>query len=190
MSVIDANCHVQKEQRYVVILMGPCGGGKSTIAKELLEQLPNFEHIEIDKLKKEISGNIHESRQEVRNNWFREASRRTNNYIKNGKNVILDEAFPNQEYVDLALSYLDESNLKVIKVEIMYSLEVHTERYKNKPDSLEARTNAQIRAYYNEYKNGQKSRKFDLKICNPKLSITDVCTRILDLLQEKEYKEK
>lgn len=182
-----------KEIKYVLILMGPCGGGKTTISEKLSMQLPGFKHIEIDHIKKEKSGSVHPSsqdRQNEINGWFQEASRRACCYLKKRQNVILDEAFSMRKYIDLALSCFKDLNIQEIKVEIKYSLEEHIRRYTEKEDSYETRTPQQIERYYNNYRIEENTRKVDLSFNDPQLSVDEICSIIISHLQEKGYKGK
>lgn len=147
------------------MLRGPTSGGKSTIAKSLLDKLPDFDYINVDDIKTAMSDGVAGKNWHERANWFREANRQTVELLKQGKKVILDEAFSDPYLIKIALNGID-SVAEVKIVEIKYPLEVHLARSMLKSPPLDEET---VTSQHNVYKTGYfatKASKYRPKYAN------------------------
>lgn len=72
----------------LIIMVGPPGAGKTTIAKEIVDTFGNFVIVSPDKIREEITGDINnQSQNEI---VFSRVYGQLNAYLKDGYNVIYD----------------------------------------------------------------------------------------------------
>lgn len=86
----------------LIILNGPSGVGKSTIAARLQENMPSSVLIDIDELRRTIP-DYKERRQESLMLAYEKAATATGEHLKDGLNVIIDKAITGSDTLDLLI---------------------------------------------------------------------------------------
>ena len=76
----------------LIILNGPSGVGKSTIAARLHQEMPSSVLIDIDALRREVMPNFREHREESLKLAYEHAGSTIGEYLKGGHDVIVDKA--------------------------------------------------------------------------------------------------
>ncbi|OGN27933.1 MAG: hypothetical protein A3A33_04190 [Candidatus Yanofskybacteria bacterium RIFCSPLOWO2_01_FULL_49_25] len=156
-----------------IILRGPIGVGKSTIAEELKEELSDgWVHLDIDKLKHVISKDSSKLRTTIAHNvalYFLEQ------LIKNRFNVIVEEIFKEKIYRD-AQDLLGRYNYKILKVFLTTPVDVSIERDKNRKNKT--RGEKVVTDFHNQI----KPLGEDLTIDTSKHSLEEAAELILKAL--------
>lgn len=123
----------------VVVVRGPCYGGKTTVARLLSESSENMILLELDEIKKELSGSTSpsDSNPEMHSweiaRWFSVANDKTRKALEEEKDVILDEAFWNKYLFDIAIMGLRDT-AEILVAEFIYPLWEHVKRYEEASD--------------------------------------------------------
>lgn len=81
----------------LIILGGPMGSGKTTVAKQLHQQIPQTALLGIDRIKWTLSGFTRTKEENALTG--RVVLAMAEEYLKHDKNVILDQGFMNEEYL-------------------------------------------------------------------------------------------
>lgn len=177
---------------FTIVLRGPTAGGKSEIAKRITKEMPNFVHIDIDKIKYEISGSPHWKNPFEAAWWFSRANNLAHKHLRNGKDVILDEAFSDYFIFRITIDGLDSYG-KILVVEICYQEEVHVRRYASKDESIRIHgedSASIVKSFYPEYKNGLFRENSKIEEIKNDLSFKDPTKNIDEIVQEIVNKVK
>ena len=158
------------------IFIGHPAGGKTTTAIELAKRLGKVKVIEVDEIKKKISGSVFGRNDEERELWFREVNNQILNGLKGFDNIVIDEGFFEQKYLDKITAGVSPHAKKVI-IEITLPLEEHIRRNKGRNDISEPVK--RMYEIWNQVKE-QYRIKPDIEIHNPRLSVGEVTQLILD----------
>ncbi len=163
----------------VIVLRGPCGAGKTTVAREMCRRVPNSVHINIDDIKKKMSGSVHVSCPGDPEQWFEQSNALAKQELTHDKSVILDEAFAYPHLLSIATNGLTEI-AKVFIVEIRYDDDEHVSRYHNKPTGMkEHPTDEVIQSYITDYDNNGRRITNDLVISDPNLKAEQIAEEII-----------
>ncbi len=115
-------------KKIAIIIRGPAGSGKSTIAKNLRNKLKNYIHLDIDKFKHIISKDSSNMRTRIAQNvgiFF------INQLIKEKLNIIVEEIFRIEYYIEVRNLFL-KNNYKVISIFLKSPLNKLIERDKSR----------------------------------------------------------
>jgi gluconate kinase len=154
----------------IYIFIGPPAGGKTSTAHALAEKLESAKVIEVDEIKKMISGSVFGKDDDERESWFKE----TNNQIKEGlksfDNIIVDDGFFEKQYIDKILKDLNEVDKLII--EINFNEKEHLYR----SDKRIGDDEDSIRRMYKIYNKVNEESKINPNIIinNPKLSKKEI----------------
>ncbi len=175
----------------LIVLRGPCGGGKTTVARELGGRVDDLRYIEVDAVKRDVSSSTSSNNCAEIALWFCETNKRIKEGLKNGQVVVVDEAFAEPYLFKIAMLGL-EDQVNIFIVELFYPLEVHVQRYSQKTDKVHPNEET-IRSHYGYYQNGRIFPKGnsdfkianDLSITDPEQSASQIADQILRLINEK-----
>ena len=125
-------------QKFLIIISGPMGSGKTTISKLLHLHLPRTAIINSDAIKFFISDFERGERDNaITAGVLLEMCRE---YIKHDINLLLPQPFWKKEYLEPYLKLAEENNLKVFIYQLEGSKELLFERIHNRPKSALAKT--------------------------------------------------
>jgi len=83
----------------LIILNGPTGVGKSTLAKNLIEQIPHSVFIDVDELRRTVPG-YPEKKEETQRLAYEKTAELIENYLREDKNVIIDKTIHKAEVLE------------------------------------------------------------------------------------------
>lgn len=165
---------------FLIILDGPMGGGKSTIAKLLHDKIKDKTAlISLDSLKRIVSGYKLDSYEHI-NLAAKTGVAMTNLYLKEGINVIVEKAFTKEEFLKSFLNLIKtKSNIFIYQIEV--PLNIGLARVKEREDKKETMPKNKLKEKitrnhmnYNQFKY-KKARVFD----SSKLSPRNIANSIL-----------
>jgi len=130
---------------FAIIIRGPAGAGKSEIASQLAQGLPNSIHLDIDKFKHVISKDSSQIRNVIAHDV---GSFFLKQLIKNNFNVVIEEVF-REDYYHKIIQIFKESNYPVVTIFLTASKETllkrDKERVKNKGEKIITRIEKEIK---------------------------------------------
>lgn len=162
----------------LIIFIGHPAGGKTSTAYKLAERIGNSKVIEVDEIKKKISGSVFGKNDSERELWFQEVNKQIKENLENFDNIIIDEGFFANEYFNKILKGVE--NIKKIVVEINYSLEEHLRRNEGRGD-----ISGPVRRMYEVWENVSPEEKIqsDILITDEKLTIEQITEKIYEKIQ-------
>jgi predicted kinase len=161
---------------FLLIIHGPMGSGKTTLADLLHDEIENMAHFGVDHIKWLISdGKTNPKRREV-NKQMVEVM--TSEYLKLGTSVLVEQAFDRKE-IDELKDIANENNVKFLVYKLETDRQVMNERIKertkksNKPEV----SKEHIEKSYEEYKSEEyvNSVVFD----SGKITVREMADKIL-----------
>lgn len=125
-------------EKFIIIIDGPMGSGKTTIGKLLCTELKRTAMLSTDRIKFFIS----DFERGERDNSISAAvlMQMCKEYIKHGVNLLLPQAFWKMEYLEPYLKLAKENNLKLFIYQLEGPRELLLERIKNRPKPELAKT--------------------------------------------------
>lgn len=118
-------------QKFLIIIDGPMGAGKTTIGRLIHQQLPRTAILSTDAIKFFIS----DFERGDRDNAITATvlMQMCREYVKQGINILLPQAFWKKEYLDPYLKLAEENDLKVFIYQLEGSKELLLNRIHNRP---------------------------------------------------------
>ncbi len=93
----------------IIIIRGRMGSGKTCFVNKISQEL-KFEKVIIDEIKKEIPKMPNRTE-----TIFKEAGKRANELLKQGKNIVVEEAFLDKKHLNTFLQMIE--NIKKYKIQ-------------------------------------------------------------------------
>lgn len=165
----------------VIVPRGPCYGGKTTIAEELSKQRTDFVHVEPDQIYEELR-KLRLISPEDHLSPFLAGNIRAKNYLSQGKNVILDDAFWNLDLYQIAVENLDDL-ARIFVIDICYPVEEHIKRFKKNPNR--SRDENSVRYWHSEHKKCVGIPN-DMSIDDPAKDINQIVGEIIQKIENLE----
>lgn len=143
----------QTSKPFIIVIDGPMGAGKSTVAKLIHQKIPGIAHIGLDRTKFFVS---HFNRTPEENAIAGAVVLEMyKTYLKNGVSVLLEQGFKHRKLLTPYLSFAKKMNLSVLIFQIEASPELLLERLalRPKPEAAKrkvskARMIANIKSYF------------------------------------------
>lgn len=125
-------------EKFLIIIDGPMGSGKTTIGKLLQAKLKRTAMLSIDGIKFFIS----DFERGERDNAISAAvlMQMCKEYIKHDINLLLPQGFWNKKYLEPYIKLAEKNNLKLFIYQLEGSRELLLQRIKNRPTSELAKT--------------------------------------------------
>ncbi len=123
---------------YMIIIDGPMGSGKSTIAALLNKKLTRTAHLGIDRIKFFVS----DFKRDYEDNHMTllVLLRMIDEYLKNGINILIAQGLYKREHFEPYIKIAKKKNLKLFMYQLEAPKEVLLERILKRPKPAEART--------------------------------------------------
>jgi len=155
--------------KQLIIFIGLPAGGKTSTAYKLAEKISKSKVIEVDRIKKRISGSVFGKNDAERELWFKEINRQIKEGLKKCDCIIIDEGFFARKYLNKILKGVED--LKKTIVEINYDIEEHIRRNKQRDGA-----SGPVRKMYNLWNNVSADEKIlsGIKINDKTLSVEDI----------------
>ena len=113
----------------LIILNGPAGVGKSTIASKIQSYMPEIEVISIDNLRRTMP-NYRNNRQESLRLSYAYAEDYMKKYFNSGKTVIIDKCITQSEILDRFIDIADKYGAKALEFILFAEKEIVKQRSK------------------------------------------------------------
>jgi predicted kinase len=125
-------------KKFMIIIEGPMGSGKTTVGKLLHPQLPRTAMLGIDRIKFFLS----DFERGERDNTISDAVVREmcKEYIRRGINILIPQGFWKKEYIEPYLKLAEESGLQTFVYQLTAPREVLLERIHARPKPELAKT--------------------------------------------------
>lgn len=165
---------------FLVIINGPCGAGKTTIAKEIWNKFERTALINFDKLKWNIS-DFKEGMEDIiiANNVGFEMIK---TYLKQDINVIIEKVFVRKSAIEKIINYSKRNQHKIILINLEAPLETLKQRVKERnPNRIKKMPMSKVEKVYNSCK--ENKYKVNLNFDTSKKSIKEIVDDILNFIQ-------
>lgn len=174
----------------LIIIDGPMGAGKSTVAKLLHKKLKYSALISLDRIKHIISG-VKVDDLEHLQLASEIGATITKEYLKRDRNVIVEKAFTQDKYLKKFLKLINYNTKKTFIYQIEAPLHIRIERIKNRPfpDEIKRKPSLKkIKKNYYRYNNFKYkgAKTFD----SYELSTKQIVNKILKDIKQSEIKKK
>jgi predicted kinase len=162
----------------MIIIDGPMGSGKTTIATLLNKKLKRTAHVGIDRIKFFVSDfkRDHDDNQMTLSVLLK----MIDEYIKNGINILIAQGLYKKEHLDPYVKIAKKKNLRLFMYQLDAPNDVLLERIIKRPKPAEARTKVSKINIMNNLKGWSENRqKFEKVFDTSKISEEKIVKEIL-----------